>query len=168
MKHGRPIGSKDKNPQKIKRGATEVHKTPDTAAADQARDVAASDPALDMSGPDATKVAGLDVPNNVAREALLHGTDGIDNNEISINYVLSGKQWNRKHVDMDDLFAYEVALELMDNEDHEPTSIYECMQRPDWLKWKEAINVELESLRKRGAFGPIIRTPHDIKPVGYK
>ena len=56
----------------------------------------------------------------------------------------------------------------MDNEDHEPTSIYECMQRPDWLKWKEAINVELESLRKRGAFGPIIRTPHDIKPVGYK
>ena len=29
---------------------------------------------------------------------------------------------------MDDIFAYEVALELMDNEDHEPTSIYECMQ----------------------------------------
>ena len=29
-------------------------------------------------------------------------------------------------------------------------------------------NVELESLRKRGVFGPIIRTPHDIKLVGYK
>ena len=67
-----------------------------------------------------------------------------------------------------DVFAYEVALELMDNEDNEPTSIYECMQRPDWLKWKEAINMELESLRKRGVFGQIIRTPHDIKPVGYK
>ena len=23
-------------------------------------------------------------------------------------------------------------------------------------------------MRKRGVFGPIIRTPHDIKPVGYK
>ncbi|KAL0824549.1 hypothetical protein Bca101_048226 [Brassica carinata] len=85
-----------------------------------------------------------------------------------MHYVLSGKRWNRKHVDMDDIFSYEVALELMDNEDHEPTSIYECMQRPDWLKWKEAINVELESLRKRCVFGQIIRTPQDIKPVGYK
>ena len=54
------------------------------------------------------------------------------------------------------------------NEDHEPTSIYECTQRSDWIKWKEAINVELESLKKRGVFGPIRLTPRDVKPVGYK
>ena len=182
LKRGRPIGSKDKNPRKTKNGAenkTEVVKTldataavpksQDLAAADQARNVAAPDSlGLDITEPDAINVAGPDVPNNVAWDAKLHGTDGPDNNEISINYVLSGKRWNRKHVNMDDIFAYEVALELMDNEDYEPTSIYECMQRPHWLKWKEAINVELESLRKRGVFGQIIRTPHDIKPVGYK
>ena len=28
--------------------------------------------------------------------------------------------------------------------------------------------MELESLKKRGVFGQIIRTPHNIKPVGYK
>ena len=82
---------------------------------------------------------------------------------------MSGIQWNIKNVNIDDIFAYKVALELMDlNEDHEPTSIYECMQQPNWLKWKEAINMELESLRKICVFGQIIWTPHDIKPVGYK
>ena len=119
VKRGRPIGSKDKNPRKTKKDAeneTEVHKTPDMAAADPAHDVAPSNPtALDMAGPDATDVAGPDVPNNDSWDAKIHGTDGADNNEISINYVLSGKQWNRKHVDMDDIFAYEVSLELMDN-----------------------------------------------------
>src|SRR5690606_7736635 len=34
--------------------------------------------------------------------------------------------------------------------------------------WKEAINVELNSLKKRNVFGPIIITPYDVKPVGYK
>ena len=28
--------------------------------------------------------------------------------------------------------------------------------------------MELNSLKKRGVFGPIIRTPYDVKPVGYK
>uniref|UniRef100_A0A0D2ZZF1 Reverse transcriptase Ty1/copia-type domain-containing protein n=1 Tax=Brassica oleracea var. oleracea TaxID=109376 RepID=A0A0D2ZZF1_BRAOL len=70
---------------------------------------------------------------------------------------------------IDDIFAYKVALEIMEkDEDLEPTSIYECMQRSDWIKWKEAINVELESLKKRGVFGPITVTPRDVKPVGYK
>ena len=48
------------------------------------------------------------------------------------------------------------------------TSIYECTQRSDWIKWKEAINVELNSLKKRDVFGPIVRTPYDVKPVGHK
>src|SRR5690606_23931115 len=81
---------------------------------------------------------------------------------------MSRIQWDKKDVDITDIFADQVALELIDDEDQEPTSIYECMQRKDWLKWKEAINVELNSLKKRGVFGPIIRTPYDVKPVGYK
>ncbi|TKW70140.1 MAG: hypothetical protein DI543_29245 [Bradyrhizobium icense] len=82
---------------------------------------------------------------------------------------MSEIQWNRKNVDIDDIFAYKVALELMDlNENHEPTSIYECTQRSDWIKWKEVINVELNSLKKSDVFGPIVRTPYDVKPVGYK
>ncbi|CAN7010471.1 unnamed protein product [Brassica oleracea var. botrytis] len=108
------------------------------------------------------------VPPKDTWDAKNQGNEVPDNNEISINYVMSGRKWNRKHVDMNDIFDYNVAVELMDNKDLEPTSILECMQQPDWLKWKEVINVELESLKKRGVFGQIIRTPHKIKPVGYK
>ena len=113
--------------------------------------------------------AGPDVSNTDSWDAKIQDTEGPDNNEILINYVLSGIQWNRKNVNIDDIFACNVALEIMDdNEDHEPTSIYECTQRSDWIKRKEAINVELNSLKKRDVFGPIVRTPYDVKPVGYK
>ena len=48
LKHGRPIGSKDKNPQKSKKDAeneTEVVKTLDTTAAvPKSRDLATADP----------------------------------------------------------------------------------------------------------------------------
>ncbi|XP_060217108.1 uncharacterized mitochondrial protein AtMg00820-like [Lycium barbarum] len=32
----------------------------------------------------------------------------------------------------------------------------------------DAIQAELTSLEKREVFGPIVRTPEDVKPVGYK
>ena len=34
--------------------------------------------------------------------------------------------------------------------------------------WKEAIQVELNSLLKHKDFGPIVRTPEGVMPVGYK
>ena len=40
--------------------------------------------------------------------------------------------------------------------------------RHDWLKWKNTIQTELNSLNKRKVFGPIILTPKAIKLVGYK
>ena len=144
LKRGRPVGSKDK----------EVRKRKSAKKSDKVE-------TLDME-------KETHVPPKDTWDAKNQGNEVPDNNEISINYVMSGRKWNRKHVDMSDIFAYNVAVELMDNKDLEPTSILECMQRPDWLKWKEAINVELESLKKRGVFGQIIRTPHNIKPVGYK
>ncbi|KAL1214883.1 Retrovirus-related Pol polyprotein from transposon TNT 1-94 [Cardamine amara subsp. amara] len=146
LKRGRPLGSKDKNTQKSKKGAMGESEVIGT---------------LDMNEPKE--------PNIDTRDAELQGPEVLDNNEISINYVMSRKQWNRKNVDIDKTFAYKVALNIMDiSEDLEPTSILECTQRKDWIKWKEAINVELNSLRKRNVFGPIIRTPLDIKPVGHK
>ena len=38
----------------------------------------------------------------------------------------------------------------------------------DWSKWKEAIQIELNSLTKREVFGPVVQTPGNRKPVGYK
>ena len=34
--------------------------------------------------------------------------------------------------------------------------------------WKEAIQAELNSLSKCEAFGPIVRTPKGVMPIGYK
>ena len=61
---------------------------------------------------------------------------------------------------IDNAFAYNVALDIMnENEDHEPRSVDECRRRPDWPKWKDAIQCELDSLAKRKAFGPVVQTP---------
>ena len=110
MKRGRPIGSKDKNPRKQKKGAENENKSEVEETTD-----------MDI------RPAGSKVPNTEAWDAKLQGTNGPDNNEIVIDYIMSGTHWNRKDVDIDDLFAYKVALEFMDiNEDHEPTSIKEC------------------------------------------
>ena len=90
-------------------------------------------------------------------------------NEISLNYVASRKIWNRDKAIIDDAFAYNLALEIMaENEDHEPRSVEECKQRQDWPKWNNAIQAELDSLIKREVFGPVTRTPDGVKPVGYK
>ena len=100
LKHGRQIGSKDKNPRKTKKCAE------NESEAKEILDMAAVEPkALDMAEPK--------VPNNDAWAAKLQGTKGPDNNEISINYALSGIQWNRENVDIDDIFACNIALEIM-------------------------------------------------------
>src|SRR5690606_25696108 len=134
LKRGRPPGSTDMQPRKVKGAKTKVG-IPDLVVTDRTRD-----PATRTS---TDQDDGLDVPINDPRDAKDHGTDVPDNKEISINYVMSRIQWNIKDVDITDILSYQVALELIDDDDQEPTSIYACMQRKDWLKWKEAINVEL-------------------------
>ena len=44
----------------------------------------------------------------------------------------------------------------------------ECQKRSDWNKWKEAIQAELDSLKKREVFSSVIPTPHRVFPVGFK
>ncbi|CAL2260333.1 unnamed protein product [Prunus armeniaca] len=70
---------------------------------------------------------------------------------------------------IDDIFSFTVATEIIKgHEDIEPRCVDECKERPDWPKWKDAIKVELNSLEKRGVFGPVVQTPQGVKPVGYK
>ncbi|RVW17178.1 Retrovirus-related Pol polyprotein from transposon RE1 [Vitis vinifera] len=57
---------------------------------------------------------------------------------------------------------------IRNDEDPEPRNVEECRHRNDWPKWKEAIQAELNSLTKREVFGPVVQTPEDVKPVGYK
>ncbi|XP_019085447.1 PREDICTED: uncharacterized protein LOC109126386 [Camelina sativa] len=140
LKRGRPIGAKDKNPRKRK----EVEKH------------------------DAPKMTEniMEKTNHDSSTNIEHH-ESEENHEISINYIHSGKIWNRKK--MDDVFSYLVSKEINEEiEDPEPMSVYECQKRHDWIKWKDAIQVELNSLDKRNVFGPIVATPKGVKPVGYK
>ena len=93
----------------------------------------------------------------------------IDNNEISMNYVSTKTQWNRKDVIVNEIFANSIAIDIVSDEnDVEPRTVEECRRRSDWPKWKEAMLAELKSLEKREVFGKITLTPAGVKPVGYK
>ena len=79
----------------------------------------------------------------------VHVLENNENEKISINYVSARIRWNRNNIVVDNIFAYNVAVEIMQqDEDFEPRSVSECRQRNDWLKWKEAIQTELASLEK--------------------
>ncbi|GKA67326.1 disease resistance CC-NBS-LRR class family protein [Tanacetum coccineum] len=88
--------------------------------------------------------------------------------EISINFVQNGTTWNRNKTRVDEIFAYAIASEIINDEITVPKSIGECRQRNDWQKWQDAIQAELDSLEKRQVFGPVTLTPNKVKPVGYK
>ena len=100
---------------------------------------------------------------------VLQVPEDIENVEISINYVSTINQWDCNEIIVDNVFAYKIALNVInESQDHKPKSIKECRQRQDWPKCKNAIDVELSSLVKREVFGLIVQTPKDVKPVGYK
>jgi hypothetical protein len=50
--------------------------------------------------------------------------------------------------------------------DHDPKTMAKCKQGLNWIKWKEAIEAELDSLRKREVFSNVIPTPPRTYPVG--
>ena len=147
LKRGRPVGSKDKNPRARKGAKTKDGPKENIETLKESSDI------IDISVPEETD----QVPE-------IH-----ENKEISINYVTNGIQWNRLEINVDDIFAYNIALNVInDNEDQEPKSIKECRQSENWPKWKDAIEAELNSLNKRKVFGPVVRTPKGVKPIGYK
>ena len=80
-----------------------------------------------------------------------------------------GEKWDRNNFDVNNIFVFQVALDIIQNDDGpEPQNTNECRQRNDWPKWKEAMQAELHSLIKRDIFGPVVQTPASIKPVGNK
>jgi len=154
LKRGRPQGSKDKNPRK-KRGLNDQL---EKSRLDQESQNADSDK---IQSPEE------DAPEELAPEE--HTPEENEMIENAINFVTTGKRWNRNEVIINNIFAYNVALDVIaENENHEPQSMTECRQRSDWPKWEEAISSELNSLAKRKVFGPVVQMPEGIKPVGYK
>ena len=151
LKRGRPIGSKDKNPRKRK--GADKH----------------NDPNVQECVPEETQNKQECVPEVTQDKTNqeMKNPEDIENHEISIDYVNTGGLWNHNKMEnIDEIFSYSVACDVVNgSEDPEPRSVTECQNRPDWTKWKDAIQAELSSLNKRKVFGPIILTPEVVRPV---
>ncbi|KAL0399824.1 UNVERIFIED_CONTAM: Retrovirus-related Pol polyprotein from transposon TNT 1-94 [Sesamum radiatum] len=143
-KRGRPIGSKDVNPRKRKEHIVSInHNTNDTSE-DK-------------------------IPEAILSEDFKRNEQDLeDSYEMSINYAHNSLGWYRKEIEMNDIFAYSVASEIIDEDENDPQTIEECRHQNDWKSSKKAIQDELDSLNKREVFGPITPTPKGVKPVGYK
>ena len=78
-------------------------------------------------------------------------------------------KWDRNDIVINNILDFQVALNIIRNyEDLKPQNVEECRHKNDWLKLKETIQIELNSLMKREVFGPVVQTPKGIKPVGNK
>ena len=143
-KRGRPIGSKDITPRKRRtNGKQNDHEESNIEN---------------------------QIPEEIQNEQIAPEEVHVpENNEISISYVHRGEKWDRNNFDVNNIFAFQVALDIIQNDDDpEPQNTNECRQRNDWPKWREAMQAELHSLIKRDVFGPVVQTPASIKPVGNK
>jgi hypothetical protein len=90
----------------------------------------------------------------------------VDSTEIAINFVKTGKVWDRTLVNLDDAFCFHISQHMDD--DCDPTTVVEVCSRSDWPMWKEAMRSELESLKSRKVFVPVETTPKGVNPVGCK
>jgi hypothetical protein len=146
IKRGRTAGSKDRNPRKRKGSKNQDDINENVVAPEEQQEI---------------------IENIVSEET--QAPEISNNEEISINNVTNGVKWNRNKVNIDNIFAHNTTVDVLnDNDDHEPKAIKECQQIDDWQKWKEAIEVELKSLEKCSVFGPVVRTLAGVNPVGYK
>ena len=114
MKRGRPIGSKDKNSQK--KGAKNEN--------GQVEDMIISN-----KTPEENQII-----SNVGVPAKTQVSEIHKNKEISINYIMNGIRWNRDEIDINDIFANNIALNIINSEDHDPKSIKKYRQINYWPK----------------------------------
>ena len=161
LKRGRPIGSKDSFPRKRKSNKL---LTPVEYNFDE---IAPEEPITIQSAPvEPNTLQGL--KETATRVAITDQLSPI-NEEISINYMNQGEIWDCRHTLINNAFSFQVAKGIMqNNDDQEPQTVNECRNRHDWKKWKEAIQAELNCLAKREVFGPVVPTPENVKPIGYR
>jgi hypothetical protein len=85
--------------------------------------------------------------------------------EIFINYNSSSELLDRTTTVVNSCFSTMVA-DLLN--DHDPKTMVGCKQCSKWIKWKEAIEAKLDSLRKREVFSNVIPTPPRTYLVRFK
>ena len=103
------------------------------------------------------------------KELALEEAQVPKNFKISINYVHSREKWDRNKVIINNIFVFQMVLDIIRNDENpEPQNVEECRNRNDWPNWKETMLAELNLLMKRDVFGPVVQTPKGVKPIWYK
>jgi hypothetical protein len=86
--------------------------------------------------------------------------------DISINYTSSEEVYDRSTIIVNPCFSTIIAKNFLANPDRK--TMAECKRCSDWNKWKEAIEAELNSLKKRKVFTEEMPTHLRIFPVEFK
>jgi hypothetical protein len=86
--------------------------------------------------------------------------------EISINYTSSEEVYDHSTIIVNPCFSTIITENFL--ADLDPKTMAECKGRSGWNMWKEAIETELNSLKKRKVFTDMIPTPPRIFPIGFK
>ncbi|KAL0368827.1 UNVERIFIED_CONTAM: hypothetical protein Scaly_1101600 [Sesamum calycinum] len=112
QKRGRPLGSKDANPRKRKEHIVSINHDANVSTSNVSEDK---------------------IPEVILSEDPKRNEQDLDDSyEMSINYAHNSLGWYRKEIKMNDIFAYSVAVEIMDEDDNDPQTMEECQHRNDW------------------------------------
>src|SRR6266540_5892267 len=86
--------------------------------------------------------------------------------EIFSNFIDFGESFNGKTTIVDNNSSSKIISALQP--DSEARTMAECIKRSDWIKWKEAIEAELLSPKKREVFTAVMATPRNTFLVRSK
>jgi hypothetical protein len=119
-KRERPIGSKDKNPRNRKEQNNTVNVTLAEVTDKISKEIVSKiSEEIESRTPE-------EVVDKVPKE-----TQTSNDYEISINYVHNGIIWNRNETRVDEIFAYVIAIEVINEEDYVSKTSEKCMYRND-------------------------------------
>ena len=114
LKHGRPMGSKDKNPWKRK-GIEKVN----LIESDLEKTLDDNKSMIEKRAHEEAWDDDIKIIDNEAEKK--------NDLKISINYVNTGNLLNRKGMNIDEIFSFSVACEVMNKyDDSEPQIMNEC------------------------------------------
>ncbi|KAL0290062.1 UNVERIFIED_CONTAM: hypothetical protein Scaly_2684100 [Sesamum calycinum] len=110
-KCGRPLGSKNANPRKRKDHIVSINHDANVTTSNVSEDK---------------------IPEVILSEDPKRNEQDLnDSYEMSINYAHNSLGWYRKEIKMNDIFAYFIAVEIMDEDDNDPQTMEECQHQND-------------------------------------
>lgn len=78
-----------------------------------------------------TPIVPTETTFNMVPVEITKPTSNIENNEISLHYMHTGKTWQREITEVNEYFAFLISKEIT-NETPNPSTIMEAQKRPDW------------------------------------